>query len=404
MVTLKHIKAYYFPIFLTLSILAGSLTGYVLGPRVVVLKPFGDIFLNLLFTVVVPLVFFSIASSVAHIGGSTKLLKIISAMFATFIFTGIIAAAFMIVVVNIFPPAQGVILKLGLPDKIDSINVTHQIVNIFTVSDFTQLLSHKSMLPLIFFSLLVGLATSTAKVKGRPFALFLKSGAEVMMRVISFIMYYAPIGFFAYFALLVGEMGPQLIANYFRVMLIYYAFAMIYFVLAFTFYAYLGGGKNKVIAFWKNVFMPMITALATCSSAASIPANLQATKDMGVSTEVYETVVPMGAMLHKDGSVLGAIIKISFLFGIFGMSFSGPTVILTALTIAILVGTVMGAIPSGGMLGEMLILTLYGFPPQALLIIAAISIIIDPLATMLNVTGDNVCSMMVDRLLHVHRE
>lgn len=396
---LKKIKAYYFPLFLTIFIIAGCITGYIMGPRAAVLKPLGDIFLNLLFTVVVPLVFFSISSAVAHVGETKKLLKIITAMFATFIFTGIIAAVFMIVIVKLFPPAQGVVLKLGLPEKIDTINVGNQIVNILTVSDFTQLLSHKNMLPLIFFSFLVGLAASTAKEKGKAFALFLHSGTEVLMKVISYIMYYAPIGFFAYFAVLVGESGPQLIQNYLRVLLIYYSSASIYFILAFTLYAFLAGGKNNIKLYWANVIVPMLTALATCSSAASIPANLQSTRNMKVSPDVYETVIPMGAILHKDGSVLGAIIKIAFLFGVYGMSFNSPIVLITAVVIALLVGTVMGAIPSGGMLGEMLILSLYGFPPQALLIIAAISIIIDPLATMLNVTGDSVCSMMVDRMV-----
>lgn len=399
MIKLNNLKSYFFPTLLIISLLAGSLVGYVMGPKSVVLKPLGDIFLNLLFTAVVPLIFFSVSAAVAHIGETKKLLKMISAMFGTFIFTGMIAAIFMIFVVKIFPPAQGVVLKLGLPDKIDMISIPNQIVNIFTVADFSQLLSHKNILPLILFSLFIGLATATTKEKAKPFAVFLQSGAEVFMKVITFIMYFAPIGFFAYFAVLIGELGPQLLTNYFRVMLIYYVAAIIYFVLAFTLYAYMAGGKSKIEAFWGNVLVPMVTAFATCSSAASIPANLQASKDMGISTDVYETVVPMGAMLHKDGSVLGAIVKIAFLFGIYGMSFSGPNVLLTALVIAILVGTVMGAIPSGGMLGEMLILSLYGFPPQALLIIAAISIIIDPLATMLNVTGDSVCSMMVDRIV-----
>jgi Na+/H+-dicarboxylate symporter len=398
---LKILKAYYFPLFLTLSIIAGCMAGYAMGKQAIIFKPLGDIFLNLLFTVVVPLVFFSISSSVANLGETKKLFKIIAAMFATFLFTGIIAAIFMIIVATLYPPAQGVALKLGLPDKIESINVADQIVHIFSVSDFTQLLSHKNMLPLIFFSLLMGLAASTAKEKGKAFTAFLQSGAEVMMKVITYVMYFAPIGFFAYFAVLVGELGPQLIENYFRVLWIYYVFATIYFFLAFTFYAFLSGGQNNIKLFWQNVFLPMVTALATCSSAASIPANLQATRNMKVSTEVYETVIPMGAIIHKDGSVLGAIIKIAFLFGVYGMNFDGLIVLSTALIIALLVGTVMGAIPSGGMLGELLILSFYGFPPQALIIIAAISIIIDPLATMLNVTGDSVCSMMVDRMLMV---
>lgn len=401
---MKYFKHYIFPIFLLFSLLAGSLTGYFLGPRASVLKPVGDIFLNLLFTAVVPLIFFSVAAAVAHIGETKKLLKLVLAMFATFIFTGIIAALFMILVVTFFPPAHDVSLSVGLADKVDVISIPNQIVAIFTVSDFSQLLSHKNILPLILFSLFVGLATATTKEKGKVFAAFLQSGADVFMKVISFIMYFAPLGFFAYFAVLIGELGPQLIANYFRVTLIYYSSAMIYFILAFTLYAYLAGGKNKINLFWKNILVPMLTAFATCSSAASIPANLQAAKQMKISADVYETVIPMGAMLHKDGSVLGAIVKIAFLFGIFGMPFSSPTVFLTALMIAILVGTVMGAIPSGGMLGEMLIISLYGFPPQALLMIAAISVIIDPLATMLNVTGDCVCAMVVDSLVLKDRQ
>ncbi|VEB32438.1 sodium:dicarboxylate symporter protein [Legionella cherrii] len=124
-----------------------------------------------------------------------------------------------------------------------------------------------------------------------------------------------------------------------------------------------------------------------------------AAKKMQVAPEIYETVIPLGTIIHKDGSVIGGMFKIAFLFGIFHLNFSSPGVLLTALGISLLVGTVMGAIPSGGMLGELLILSAYGFPPSVLIIIAAISIIIDPLATMLNVTCNSVSSMMVARLV-----
>jgi Na+/H+-dicarboxylate symporter len=212
-------------------------------------------------------------------------------------------------------------------------------------------------------------------------------------------MYYAPLGFFAYFAIIVSELGPKLIESYMRIAAIYYTSAIIYFFCAFTFYAYLAGKTQGIKLFWNNVFLPMITAIATCSSAASIPANLVATKQMRVSPEIYETVVPLGGIIHKDGSVLGGVVKIAFLFGIFQMNFSGFSGLLTALAVAVLVGTVMGAIPSGGMLGEILILTVYGFPPSVLIAVAAISIIIDPPATMVNVTGNAVSSMLVARLV-----
>jgi Na+/H+-dicarboxylate symporter len=396
----SKIKPYLFSIILFISIILGALTGYFYDGTVTYLKPFGDIFLNLIFVAIVPLIFFSISSAVVSMGSAKQLEKILSSMIFTFLFTSAIAAIFMIMVVKIFPPAEGVLIPIAEGSKLNSINFSQQIVNIFTVSDFSKLLSHQNMLPLIFFSILVGIGTLKVGEKGKAFALFLQAGADIFMKVISLIMYYAPIGFFAYFAVLIHDLGPQIIEGYVRVAIIYYVAAIIYFFIGFTFFAYLAGKLAGIKLFWKNAVIPSLTALATCSSAASIPVNLQATKNMGIPPAIYETAIPLGGILHKDGSVLGAITKIAFLFGVFHMSFTGPTVLITALLIALLVGSVMGAIPSGGMLGEMVILSMYGLPPQSLIIIAAISLIIDPIATMLNVTGNTVSTMLITRLVN----
>ncbi|HVV69740.1 MAG TPA: dicarboxylate/amino acid:cation symporter [Gammaproteobacteria bacterium] len=397
----KKLQSYLFLIILIVAILLGSMTGYWLGDKAVVLKPLGDIFLNLMFTVVVPLVFFSISAAIASMGELKQVWKVISNMFLTFIFTGIVAAAFMIFVVKLFPPAQGVFLKLPQTTTTTAQlpSVGEQIVNIFTVSDFMKLFSRENILALIFFSGLVGLATTTLGRKRKLVNLFLQAGTEISMKAVSYVMYYAPIGFFAYFAVLVGELGPKLLESYFRATLIYYSSALLYFIVGYSFYAYLALKTRGIKIFWKNSLVPIMTSLATCSSAASIPANLYAARTMGIPKEVFETVIPIGAILHKDGSTLGGIVKIAFLFGIFHMNFSGLPILLTALLVGLLVGTVMGAIPSGGMVAEVLILSLYGFPPQALIVIAAITILIDPPATMLNVLGNSVCSMLAARLV-----
>lgn len=378
----------------------GGFAGWYLGPSAVALKPFGDIFLNLIFSAIVPLIFFSVSSAIARMGSAGKLGKIIFYMAVVFVFTGIIASIVTIIVVKIFPPAQGIHLQLSMPDNISNINIYDKIVSIFTVSDFSKLLSHENMLPLIVFSILVGLGVSASNHKGKAFAAFLESGEEISMRVFSLIMYYAPIGFFAYFAVLVSSLGPKLMENYFRIAVIYYSLGILYFIFAFSAYAFLAGKTEGIKLFWKHMFLPMVTSLATCSSAASIPANLVATKKMRVPGEIYETAIPLGSIIHKDGSVIGGVIKIAFLFGLFHLNFSGFSVIITALGVSILVGTVMGAIPSGGMLGELLILTVYGFPPSVLMAVVAISIIIDPLATVLNVTGNTVSSMLIARLTY----
>ena len=290
-------------------------------------------------------------------------------------------------------------LPLAVTIKNNTMPLSDQLVSIFTVSDFISLFSRDNMLALIFFSLLVGLATMSLKEKGALLAAFFQAGQEVSMRLVTFIMYYAPIGFFAYFAVLVGTLGSKLVEVYLRATVIYSLAALVYFICGLTLYAYLAGKKRGIKVIWKNIYFPALTALATCSSAATIPANLTAARNIGVPAQVYELAIPLGSVMHKDGSVLGGIVKIAFLFGVFHMNFTTPGAIGMAVIVAVLVGTVMGAIPSGGMVGEMLILSVYGFPPQTLIIIAAISILIDPLATMLNATSNTVCSMLVARLV-----
>lgn len=391
------LKGYRFSLILLSSIVIGALLGIWLGDQATVLKPLGDIFLNLMFTVVIPLVFFTISSAIAQMSGLKRLGRIMSRMMGAFLLTGVLSGLVMLTAVILYPPAQGVSIPLEKPESVEKTTLADQLVQTITVSNFGSLFSKDHMLQLILFSILLGVAVSLAGEKGKPFAKFLSSGSEVMMKLVSLVMYYAPIGLGAFFAALVGEFGPTLLGNYFRAVLIYYPLSLVYFFVFFTLYAFMAGKGLGVRTFWKNAFSPTITSLATCSSAASIPVNLEATRKMGVPNDISETSIPLGANMHKDGSVMGGVLKIAFLFGVFGMEFNQPSDWLTALGVGILVGTVMGAIPSGGLIGELLILSLYGFPPEALPIIAAISTIIDPPATMLNSTGNTVTSMLITR-------
>jgi Na+/H+-dicarboxylate symporter len=142
---------------------------------------------------------------------------------------------------------------------------------------------------------------------------------------------------------------------------------------------------------------PSLTAAGTCSSMATLPVNLEAAGRMGIPADVRDVVLPIGAALHKDGSVIGGVAKILFLFAVFQIPLDLPNLALAA-GVAVLVGVVMGAIPSGGLIGEMLILSVFGFPAESLPLIAIISVIIDPAATLLNATGDNVAAMLVTRM------
>lgn len=392
-------KSYALSLILLASICVGSLIGWKFGRKAEVLKPLGDIFLNMLFATVVPLVFFSISSAVAGMVSGRRLLKILGWMLVVFTATGLIASILMAVSVQYYPPAKGVSLTVKAPEQKQPRSAAEQIVGTFTVPDFSDLLSKKNMLPLILFAAGVGLAASASGEKGRPFVAFLTAGNEVFMRIISYIMYYAPVGLCAYFAYLVGVFGPDLLGAYGRAMLLYYPICIAYFFVAFTMYAWLAGGGKGIKTFWANIAPASLTAAGTGSSFATIPLNLQAADRVGVPREISEIVIPMGATIHMDGSCLAAILKIAFLFGFYNMNFSGVEVIATAIGIAILSGTVMSGIPGGGFTGEILIVSMYGFPPEALPIISMIGTLVDPPATMVNSVGDNVASMMVARIL-----
>jgi Na+/H+-dicarboxylate symporter len=393
------LKSYGFSILLLLSILIGAVLGIVLKKDAVLLKPFGDIFINLLFTTAVPLVFFSISSAVAGMPDMRRLGRILGWMLVVFIATGLIASIVMVVVVMAFPPAAGIKLNLQAAASLEPFKTSEEIVRAFAVPDFIELLAKKNMLALILFSLLVGLAASGAGEKGKAFRLFLASAFEVMMKVIAYIMFYAPVGLCAYFAYLMGVFGPDLLGSYVKVIALYYPVAVLYFFMAFTAYAWFAGGGGAVRAFWANIITPSLTALVTGSSVATIPSNLEAADRIRIPREISEVIIPIGATIHMEGSCLAAIVKIAFLFGIFNMDFSGMETLLTAVGIALLSGTVMCGIPGGGFVGEMLIVTLYGFPPEAFAVITMIGTLVDPPATMVNAVGDNVSSMMVARML-----
>ncbi|HYA14391.1 MAG TPA: dicarboxylate/amino acid:cation symporter, partial [Syntrophales bacterium] len=309
-------KAYGFSILLIVSIGIGAVLGIVLKKEAVIFKPFGDVFLNLLFTAIVPLVFFSIASAVAGMSNIRRLGKILSAMLFVFILTEMAASAIMVVAVQYYPPAQGIKMNLNIPAVLEKFKTSDQIVSTFAVPDFLDILSKKNMMALIIFSILIGLATSSVGEKGKAFATFLASANEVMMKLIHYIMFYAPIGLCTYFAYFIGVYGPELLGSYFRAMVLYYPITILYFFLAFSLYAYIAAGGIGVRTFWRNIIPPSLTALATASSVATIPSNLEAANKTGIPKDISEVVIPIGATIHMEGSCLAAVLKIAFLFGL----------------------------------------------------------------------------------------
>lgn len=399
-------KNYRGTILLLVGLILGGLAGVIWGTKVNVVKPFGDLFLNLMYMILIPLVFFSIASAIANMTEMKRLGKILVTTLIVFLCTALVAAVLGYLAVVIFRPINNVDMASiqHMMGHVKGAGASQssgleRLVQTFTVDDFNKILSKNNMLSLIVVAIFTGIATSTSGKAAQPFAKVLAAGNVVTMKIVEYIMYYAPIGLGCFFATVIGNLGSEMVTTYLRTWLVYLGFAVFYFFIIMSGYAFIAGGRNGFKIFWKNIGAPAITAIATSSSAASIPVNLEYTKKMGVTPDIAETVIPLGANTHKDGSVVGGILKATFLFVLFGRSITTPENALLIIGVGFLVGVVMSAIPGGGFVAETVIITVFGFPMTALPLILIISEIIDIPATLLNSSSNTTAGMLVTRFV-----
>ena len=391
-------KRYAFLITMLLGIVAGCIVGAV-WPGATALEPLGTVFINLMFCVVVPMVFCSIASAIANMGSVKKAGKVLGVTVVTFLTTAAIAALLMYIVVQLIPLTSGT-YEIAEGEVDAGLSLADMIVNFFTKPDFAELWSRRAILPLIVAAILFGFGVQMAGGKETMTAKLLDDVTNVIMKVVKLITYYAPIGFFGFFAYLVATYGPELIGDYSRTLIIYYVMCFAYMLISSPIYARFGGGKGAVKVMFSHLFAPAATAFGTCSSVATIPTNMEAAADTGISKDVSDIVLPLGATMHMDGSAMSAIIKVAFLFGIFGQDFNTGRAIL-AIIVAVFSSVAMSGIPGGGGTGELVLCTIF-FPDQlavAYPIAIALGNRVDPPATMVNSAGDYVVSYIVSRFV-----
>lgn len=348
-------KTYKSSMILLSCVILGAIAGLFLGEKATVVKPFGDLFINLLLMVVVPLVFFSVSSGVANVKNMSRFGKIMKSMVVVFMLTTAIITIVGITSSVLFDPSKGIDVDsvkgmMQTQDQQvldDKGSILDQIVSTVTVKNFGDLFSSGNLLQLVIFSVLFGTVIAMIGDRGNTLRKILNEGTEVMLKIIGIIMKIAPVGLGCYTAAIIGELGSKMISGYVKVFLLYTITAILYFLIFYTIYAFLAGGNTGIKQFWKNAVTPITTALATSSSSACIPANLQASKNIGVPEDISETVIPLGINIHKDGSVLSVIVKVAFLSGILGQGISDPAVLGQLLLTVFVVGIFMAPVAGG---------------------------------------------------------
>ena len=400
----KIIKNYKGTLILLGMVIIGVICGLVFKEKAQVVKPLGDLFLNLLLVIIVPLIFFTITSSISKMNEKKRLSKILTSTIIIFLITSIIAVLFGFLTTsftNLVNPNDTDAIKEVFDNTVKEdieLNILERTVNVLSTNSFAGLLSTNNLIALIVMSVLFGLAINKAGAKGRKIAELFDSFSEVMYKLVEIIMYYAPIGLGCYFASLVGTLGSTIAIGFLKTFVIYTIVCLVFMALFYTLYAFIAAGKKGIKAFWKNIIPSALTSLGTCASAASVPVNIECTKKIGVPTDIAETTVSLGTSFHKDGSCIGSVFKIMFLVSLFGTSLSTFGDISKVLGIALLATLLVTAVPiGGGTISEMLILTMMNYNVAALPILTIIATIIDAPATLLNVVGDSASAMLVAR-------
>ena len=402
----EFFKNYKSTIILLAAIIVGAIVGIIFQEKAAVLSPLGDVFLNLLLVIIVPLIFLNITTAITKMDSPKRMGKILGIIVVVFLAMSLISvfvgfgATFK---TNLVSVEDGEAIRASLEEveaEQEDLNLLERTATLLTVNDFPALLSRNNITALLVFSVMFGAAVRMSAEKGEKVKEFLESANVVIENLLKIVMYYAPIGLGCYMAAMVGTFGSTIAMGYVKTFVLYLVVTVAYYFIFYTLYAFIAGGKKGVKAFWKNAVAPTLTALATCSSAATIPVNITATKKMGVPADIAETTVPLGTSFHKDGTIIGSMFKIMFLVCLFGTPMTTVGEILGMLGIALVANLLVTAVPiGGGTISEMFIITMMGFPVAALPILTIIATIIDAPATVLNAVGDDAASMLVARMV-----
>lgn len=378
----------------------GGIVGAFWGPGASVLAPWANIFLNLLYCCVVPMIFISLVYAIASMDNMRKLGKVLAVLLVLFLITGVVCSAYMVGFTALFDPAKNTDMTQFAQESVDLSGTSLDILAMFTVSDFSLLWSRTNLMALVVYAILTGIAVVMAGEKAKPVIALLEGLNEVMVKLVGIVMKLAPLGLGFYFAILIGTNGRDIVGPLSRSFLTYVVAILIYYFAGHSIMAYLGGGRKAVGLYWKNNVTPSLTALGTCSTAATLPYNMIAGKKMGLPKDMSDLCVLMGANLHKDGASILQVLQATFVCALCGIDVFTPKNIVLLIVAAIVGSTIMGAIPGGGYVGQLVIASIFGLPNWTIPIMALIVTLGDPFATLVNVTGDTALGMIAARIVN----
>ena len=358
------------------------------------IKPFGDIFVNLLKFIVVPLVLLSIMDGVIQMGDIKKVGKIGWQTVAYFLVTTAIACVIGLVVASLFKGSFPVLsLQEGAEYQAKSANLMDTIVNIFPNNAINPL-SSSSMLQIIFIALIFGCGVLVAGEKGKPFGDFISSFNEVTQRVMSFILAISPYGVFALMVWVVAAHGPKILGSLGLVLLAAYIGYILHVVLVYTASVKIFT-KVSPMEFFKKIFPAAAFAFTSTSSVATLPITKECCDEMGVENDISSFVLPLGATINMDGTAIYQCVAAIFLAKCIGIDLTVGQMIMIVVT-ATLASIGTAGTSGAGMIMLAMVLESVGIDPIYIGIIYGIDRLFDMGRTTLNIIGDASCALCVN--------
>ncbi|EPP35369.1 dicarboxylate symporter family protein [Chlamydia ibidis] len=384
-----------------IGLFIGVAVGLVLGERAAIVKPIGDIFLNLLGMVVHPLVFCSIVLGIASISDMKKLGRIGIKSLSLYLGTTCLAIIIGLCFAQFFSPGKGCDLSQAAQINFDAsalqgkggLNLFSMMLQIFP-SNVAKAFVEGNILQIIVFAIFLGVSLRLAGDHGKPVAKFIESLSEVLLRMVGIVMSFAPYGIGASIAWISGSHGVSILWQLGKFV---FAFYLACFFHAFFVFGGMVrfGCKMPFTRFLTGMLDAISCAASTASSSATLPMTMRCvSNNLGVSSEVSGFVLPLGATVNMNGTAIFQAMAAVFIAQAYNCPLPLTSLLLIVVT-ATLSAVGSAGVPGGGMLTLGCVLGSVGLPIQGIGVIAGIDRIRDIIGTPMNILGDAVVALYV---------
>lgn len=364
----------------------------------------GNVFIDLLKMVLIPLVFTSIVVGVANLQHHQQAQRVWKLTLGFFIFTMALALILALTSANIFKPGAGMHLAM-FADAMAAFEATRLTPADFFAQFFRNLfqnpfsaLAQGNILAVVIFALFLGVALVLGGARYRNILNIMQEFLDMMMRIVGWVMHLAPLGILALLIKLVATQNHELLSTLAGFIVLVFATTLVHGVVVLPLILYVVTKKSP-LWFWRGARPALVTAFATSSSSATLPVSLRcAEQHLQVRKDVAGFVLPLGATINMDGTALYEAVAALFVANLAGIDLTLGQQLIVFVTAMI---ASMGApgIPSAGMVTMVMVLQSVGLPAEAVAILLPIDRLLDTVRTAVNVEGDIVGSVVVDHVI-----